>query len=300
MTTDPRWHLLGAELQPAAAHVGPFPHAAFLDAVERAVGTVPSDIEVHGDDAGALVLVMGTDGIRLAGVESLTDYHAPLGSVASLLTDALRPHSGTRFRFDSLPEEATRPLMDALVEIAAAPTMERHDATAVLRLPTTFEAWLSSIGKKERHEVRRKRRRFAATFGEIEVVDAGPSGIDAFCDLHRTSAGEKGSFMTDTMQAFFTELATIVGGTVHHLVCGGVVRASAFGFETPDGYYYYNSAYDPDAAMASPGVVLFSSMIERQIERGVPVFDFLKGDEPYKYRHGAAPRPLFAIEGVIA
>ena len=53
-------------------------------------------------------------------------------------------------------------------------------------------------------------------------------------------------------------------------------------------------------SMASPGVVLFSSMIERQIERGVPVFDFLKGDEAYKYRHGAAPRPLFAIEGVIA
>jgi CelD/BcsL family acetyltransferase involved in cellulose biosynthesis len=106
--------------------------------------------------------------------------------------------------------------------------------------------------------------------------------------------------MTDAMEGLFTELATTAGGTVHHLVCGGVVRASAFGFETHDGYYYYNSAYDPDAAMASPGVVLFSSMIERQIERGVPVFDFLKGDETYKYRHGAAPRPLFAIEGVIA
>ena len=300
MTTGPRWNLLAEGLPPAAAHVGPFPHGAFLVAVEEAVGTDPSDVEIHASDEGALALVMGADGVRLAGVESLTDYHAPLGSVASLLTDALRPHRGTRFRFDSLPEEAARPLLDTLIEIAPEPTMERHDATAVLRLPATFEAWLSSIGKKERHEVRRKRRRFAATFGEIEVVDVGPSGIETFCDLHRTSAGDKGSFMTDAMQRMFTELATTAGGTVHHLVCGGIVRASAFGFETHDGYYYYNSAYDPDAAMASPGVVLFSSMIERQIERGVPVFDFLKGDETYKYRHGAAPRPLFAIEGVIA
>ena len=49
--------------------------------------------------------------------------------------------------------------------------------------------------------------------------------------------------------------------------------------------------------MASPGVVLFSSMIETEIERGASVFDFLKGDEPYKFRHGAEPRQLFAITG---
>ena len=49
--------------------------------------------------------------------------------------------------------------------------------------------------------------------------------------------------------------------------------------------------------MASPGVVLFSAMIETEIERGAAVFDFLKGDEQYKFRHGAQPRQLYVIEG---
>lgn len=299
MTHADAWSLLETDLPPAARHVGPFPDAGFLSAVEATVGTDPADLVIAGDRRGAVALVRDGAGLRLAGVDSLTDYHAPLGDVSSLLPDVLAEHSGTRYRFDSLPHEASQPFLDALTLLDARPTAEPHEATAVLRLPATFDDWLMSIGKKERHEVRRKRRRFAATFGEIEVVEAGSSGIDTFCDLHRSSAGDKGSFMTDTMQDFFAQLVATAGATIHHLVCGGVVRASAFGFETPDGYYYYNSAYDPDAAMASPGVVLFSSMIEQQIDRGVAVFDFLKGDETYKYRHGAVARPLFTIEGVL-
>ena len=49
--------------------------------------------------------------------------------------------------------------------------------------------------------------------------------------------------------------------------------------------------------MASPGIVLFSAMIENEIERGAEIFDFLKGDEQYKFKHGAEPRQLYAIEG---
>ena len=37
--------------------------------------------------------------------------------------------------------------------------------------------------------------------------------------------------------------------------------------------------------------------IEVLIERGAGVFDFLKGSEQYKFRHGAEPRQLFVIEG---
>jgi CelD/BcsL family acetyltransferase involved in cellulose biosynthesis len=38
-------------------------------------------------------------------------------------------------------------------------------------------------------------------------------------------------------------------------------------------------------------------MIEAQIGRGARVFDFLKGDERYKFKHGASPRPLYAVSG---
>ena len=103
--------------------------------------------------------------------------------------------------------------------------------------------------------------------------------------------------MTDEMRAYFEELLDTGGASIHTLVCDGIARAKAFGFETGEGYFYYNSAYDADAAMASPGIVLLASMIEAQIERGAKVFDFLKGDERYKFKHGASPRPLYAVSG---
>jgi CelD/BcsL family acetyltransferase involved in cellulose biosynthesis len=181
-----------------------------------------------------------------------------------------------------------------------ASKVSEHEIVAVLRLPSTFDDWLASLGKKQRHEVRRKRRRFEADFGTIEIERHTGDAIDAFCAMHRLSAGEKGQFMTEPMETLFTELLATAGASIHLLTCDGVARAAAFGFESDHGYFYYNSAYDPAAAMASPGVVLFSMMIEIEIERGAEVFDFLKGDEQYKFRHGAEPRQLFTIEGRIS
>jgi len=282
-----------------ATNVGPFPHRPFLAAVERAEGTQTADLIPISTDTMAIVLVREETGLRFAGPQGLTDYHSTLGEDPEGLALALEGMPSSRFRFDSLPSEACVVVAGALDRLGATYTLERHDATAVLDLPPSFEDWLASIGRKERHEVRRKRRRFIEEFGEIDVVDAGVESLDAFCAMHRSSGGEKGSFMTPVMQGFFHDLLTDAGAGIHHLVCDGRIRASAFGFETPEGYYYYNSAYDADAAMASPGVVLFSMLIERQIARGAGIFDFLKGDEPYKYRHGASPRPLLVAEGVL-
>jgi CelD/BcsL family acetyltransferase involved in cellulose biosynthesis len=71
--------------------------------------------------------------------------------------------------------------------------------------------------------------------------------------------------------------------------------AGSFAYEDEEGYYLYNSAYEPDAAHASPGVMLLWCLIHRAVEDGRVVFDFLKGDETYKFRLGAEPRPLYAL-----
>ena len=103
--------------------------------------------------------------------------------------------------------------------------------------------------------------------------------------------------MTERRAGFFGSLITESGARIHELVSEDSVVAAAFGFETDDAYFYYNSAYDIEAAHASPGIVLLTAMIDRQIERRAQVFDFLKGAESYKYRLGARPRELTVIEG---
>lgn len=290
------WSALGGGFPPTATHVGPFPHPPFLEAAEGAMDT-EGEIIVTGGAAGAVAFVEGPDGIRFAGPETLTDYHSPLGDATAVMAEFFASRPGATFVLDSLPTDALGTVTDALDEVGATYTETTHAATGVLRLPESTDAWLSSIGKKERHEVRRKRRRYAEEQGPWVVRSADGGGLDRFVDLHRMAPGPKGSFMTDRMRSYFGSLLERAGASIHELVSDDRVVASAFGFETEDAYYYYNSAYDTDAAHSSPGIVLVSELIDRQIERGAAIFDFLKGAEAYKHRLGARPRPLTVLEG---
>jgi len=294
------WTHFPTEGEPTAPRTGPFPFKPFLETVWKHRTDPTSELVVATTKDSAVALAVSEDLVQFAGEPELTDYHSPIGNnTADLLASALSEHQGKTFRFDSLPREATAGVVLALDKIGAHSTLTEHEETAVLDLPQTFDEWLMGIGKKERHEVRRKRRRFEAEFGPASIVPGGNNALATFCSMHRESEGEKGSFMTGSMEQFFSDLMENAGAVVHALVCEGRTLATAFGWETEDGYYFYNSAFDSTAAFASPGVVLFSSMIEMEIQRGAKVFDFLKGDESYKFRHGAKARQLFVIEGQI-
>jgi len=298
--TDSQWDSFPQDLDPIADSIGPFASRSFLEVVWNHRDTEGLDLHIQAASDGAVALVSDGNHLEFAGQSNLTDYHSPIGpGGGAALARALESHQGSSILLDSLPLEAVATVEAAVQAAGGTSSTNQHEMTAVLELPSSYEDWLASIGKKERHEVRRKRRRFVAEFGEIEIVPHGSEAINMFCAMHRTSQGDKGMFMTGDMQSYFEDLLDNGGAMIHTLVCDGIPRANAFGFETDDGYFYYNSAYDMDAAMASPGIVLLASMIEAQIERGARVFDFLKGDERYKFKHGASPRPLYAVSGTL-
>lgn len=294
------WAAFPSQGSPLAPRTGPFPFRPFLETVWNHRTDRTAELVIATDDESGVALAVSDGLIQLVGESDLTDYHAPVGPhITEVLAEALSPHRGRMVRFDSLPLEATPPIMRALELVGGESVLHQHDQTAVLDLPPTFDEWLMGIGKKERHEVRRKQRRFEAEFGDLEIVLGDDDAFSTFCAMHRNSDGEKGLFMTPEMQAYFGDLTANTGAVIHQLVCDGRTLATAFGWETEDGYYYYNSAFDPSAAFASPGVVLFTAMIETEIRRGATVFDFLKGDEAYKFRHGAVARPLYTVGGQI-
>lgn len=290
--------VLDGSMEASAPFVGPFVHGAFLAAAERAVGRAPDDLTVFTDDHGAIALVRVDDEIRFAGEDWITDYHAPLGDdPVPCLIDAFTASSGLRYRFDSLPTEAADVVRAALDAVDAHLDEDIHESTAVYT--RSDDGWLSDIGKKQRHEVKRKRRKLEAELGAASLVEAGAEDISRFCDVHRSNSPDKEAFMTDAMERFFAELIDTAGARIHNLEAGGRVVASAFGFPCSDAYYLYNSAYDMDVASLSPGAVLLGYLIEHELDRGVATFDFLKGDEIYKRRHGGVQRPLHRLTGVL-
>ena len=104
--------------------------------------------------------------------------------------------------------------------------------------------------------------------------------------------------MTPGRESFFRSLADLPGCRID-VVSGesDAPVAAAIGFQDSEGYYLYNSAYDPANRAISPGIVMLMLLFEQAIEAGVAIFDFLKGDESYKSRLGAQPRPLYALVG---
>lgn len=285
-------------LEPRAEATGPFARRPFLAAVTAMSGETPTTVS---DGSSALVVVEVGDEIRLAGDPDLTDYHCSLGSEIKSVVEALVDEAapGTRFRFDSLPEPCATELVDAFASSGLAAEASVHTMTAVVSLTDGYDAYLDAIGKKQRHEIRRKRRRYVGEIGELDHVSDGAGAWvrEEFFRLHRQADGPKGRFMTPSRERLFRELMAQPGWRLDGLRVPGEDRLTACVFSHVDdeGVYLYNSCYDVTLREASPGVAMIGSMIERACEEGVERFDFLKGDEDYKLRLGAEPRPLYEV-----
>jgi CelD/BcsL family acetyltransferase involved in cellulose biosynthesis len=181
--------------------------------------------------------------------------------------------------------------------------VEREDVCPVVALPVgaDIETFLSTLGKKDRHEIRRKVRR-AEAVGEVRL-DVSPdplADLEAFIELHQKKWAANGLF-PDTpggaqSRVLFQRLFELHGPDgplrMSFLSVGGRRIAAGVYFETDEGYLYYNAGVDHDAMELSPGILLIYNLIARALAAGVPRFDFLRGNESYKYAWGAVDEPI--------
>ena len=296
-----RWQTGAFDLEPVAAGTGPFVHRELLNVWWRRWGG-DGELRLLDSGVGLVPLCWWGGAIRFVGDAHLIDYRSPLGArtgelIASFVGGL---DAGTPVHFDSLPHEAATVVATGIAAAGLDVEPVQHGMTAVVPLPESYEAWLASLSRKHRHEVRRKLRRFETAGGAPRLTrQTGTDAVTTFCELHRKAGGDKGGFMTEGMEAFFGSLHNEVGGVIDVLEGPrGKPAAAAFGFEDGDTYYLYNSGYDPAASSLSPGIVLLAALVRRAIRSDRKVLDFLKGDEMYKFHHGARPRPLYEIRTV--
>lgn len=174
--------------------------------------------------------------------------------------------------------------------------VRQEDVAPHIQLPDTYEAYLQQIDKKQRHEIRRKQRRaereLDVDFRIVQPGDDLQAAMDEFLRLQRMSRPDKEEFMTPHMERFFRVMAGQMLDSGHLqlslLSFNGECAAALLSFEYNGQLLLYNSGYDTeDWASYSPGWVLLAYIIQHAIARGLKVFDFLQGDEEYKYRFGA-------------
>ena len=75
---------------------------------------------------------------------------------------------------------------------------------------------------------------------------------------------------------------------------GGKLIAAIYGYRVRDRIYSYLSGFDPEYARQSVGAISIGYALEGAMQSGCYAFDFLQGQEPYKYTWGARDVPCLA------
>lgn len=184
-------------------------------------------------------------------------------------------------------------------------TVEKLQHCPYIPLPADWESYLAGIDKKQRHEIRRKMRR--AEESEIPVrwyivddVANLDAEVESFLELMKNDS-DKVAFLKPVMQSFLHQVAHWAFDEkclqLAFLEVGGQKAAAYLSFDYLNCIWVYNSGLNREFLSLSPGWVLLGHLLQWAIENGRSEFDFMRGDEDYKYRFGAADR--FVMRAIL-
>ena len=128
-------------------------------------------------------------------------------------------------------------------------------------------------------------------------TDISPEDMELFLDLFRKSRDDKADFLTPDMELFFKSIVNALVEekllSINFMELDGVPVAATLCFDYRNCIYLYNSGYSPEFRWLSAGLISKALCINEGISDGKERFDFLKGDEAYKYHLGGQELPLY-------
>jgi len=171
-------------------------------------------------------------------------------------------------------------------------------------LPGDWEKYLAEqVDKKQRHEIRRKMRRLEESGVPFRwyIVEDGAqldAEVDAFLELMAQDQ-EKARFLNQHMRQGFhtTARAAFDHGWLQlaFIEVNGEKACGYFNFDYENQIWVYNSGLDFRFREYSPGWVLLGYLLQWANEHGREAFDFMRGDEDYKYKFGAVNRHVLRV-----
>ena len=266
------------------------------------------------DDEGHLVAVLPLyervpDVWTMVGGADISDYLdliAVAGRELEAWTALLQawPSAPTVWELHAVP--AASPTVTSLpgLETGGTVRVAVEERCPVLELPETWSAYLAGLTSKHRHELTRKIRRLEREAADTRVTclarrDEIETRIGDFLDLHRRSRVGKERFMDVAMERFFRRVSTSLAEAdvvrLWFLDSASGPLATFITLEWDGTVGLYNSGFQPAAAALAPGLVLLARVVEDAIRRGKHRFDFLRGEERYKYEFEPKPEEVCKV-----
>ncbi len=203
-------------------------------------------------------------------------------------------------RFDLADLQQLRPCSSLLKEGAQtsppnAAVRIRQEPCPYLPLPPAWEEYTKTLGKKMRSNISYYERLLPRTYENCEYhmveADELDEGLTELFNLHQRRWKARmlpGVLGGDAIQSFHRLVAKRCHDAgwlrLHRLRVDGETVAALYCFHYGLKYYYYLGGFEPRLAKFSIGTILTAHAIRNAIYEGCEEFDFLRGDEPYKYR----------------
>jgi CelD/BcsL family acetyltransferase involved in cellulose biosynthesis len=179
-----------------------------------------------------------------------------------------------------------------------------YEICPYLRLAGTGEETI--LASRRPHEFRRKLRQLTALAGfqtcVITEPNEVPAALERFFALHDRRWAQQGgsdAMARPAVKAFHREvvprLAHANAIRFEEIWAEGKCVASLYGIDRKERFFFYQCGYDPDWARRSVGFVRLGLSIADAADRGVRVYDFLRGSEAYKFDWANAARSTLAV-----
>jgi CelD/BcsL family acetyltransferase involved in cellulose biosynthesis len=171
----------------------------------------------------------------------------------------------------------------------------------------SWASYLSSLTGHHRSNFRRRlsnlERAFDVRFERADSEATRAVALDVLLDLHRRRWHERGgstAFHSDALRAFhhaWSRVALDRGWLrLFALRLDGRPVGAIYGFRYRETFGFYQIGFDPAYARHGVGQVMVGLAIKSAIEEGADEFDFLHGDERYKFDWARQVRELARLE----
>ncbi|MCG3162926.1 MAG: hypothetical protein JMDDDDMK_04287 [Acidobacteria bacterium] len=174
-----------------------------------------------------------------------------------------------------------------------------------MSLEAGWEAILKQSQRADyfKRSLRRLNKIASFEFRTTSDVNEIPAAFERFLGLHTErwiNRGGSSATRTAQQKGFMFDAACEMAraGMVRfeEIWLEGECRASLFGFESGDCYYFYLSGFDQAWSKYSLGFTLLWLSIREASHRGLKMYDFLRGDENYKFDWSNDMRMTVAVQ----
>lgn len=246
----------------------------------------------------SVIVPLAIDGttVRFGGGEEIADYLDAIGpkehqktvwgTVLSLLSSTGIPVLHLR----NIPEESETHQFFLETDPSA---LSKEDTTPILSLPATVEEYHAALARKDRHELKRKMKKFENEHPDLIITD-NETDITSLLTLMRKHE-VKNTFLTPQMTALFTVLPTLFapGFRQFRLMEHNTCIATTITFRTHNDICLYNTGYDP--TIVGAGFYMNAAIITWAINNRIRRINFLQGNERYKYELGAYDSFVYTV-----